>query len=127
VPGSSPSLRRARAASRSRGVSASPRHLPLAASAIDAGIVAFAAHEIRSSQARAAFFGELRRVLAPTGQAVVVEHLRDGWNFLAYGPGALHFLPRSAWLRAFAAGGLRIRAEMPCTPFVRVFILEAAP
>ncbi len=124
---STPSLRRARARSARRDLPASPQHLPLTTGAIDAGVVAFAAHEIRSPEARAAFFGELRRVLAPDGRAVVVEHLRDGWNFLAYGPGALHFFSRSTWLRAFAEGGLRVRAEERCTAFVRVFTLEAAP
>jgi hypothetical protein len=57
---------------------------------------------------------------------VVVEHLRDLANTLAFGPGALHFLPRREWLRLAAASGLALHDEARLTPFVRAFFLARA-
>jgi SAM-dependent methyltransferase len=122
------SLRRARAwAGPSSAEPAHAGELPLASGSLDLAVVAFAAHELRTPGGRAALFRELRRAVGDRGRIRLVEHVRDGWNLLAYGPGAFHFLPRRAWDRAFAAGGLRVAREWACTPFVRVFELEAAP
>jgi SAM-dependent methyltransferase len=124
--GGTPSLRRARAlASRADAVISIDR-IPLEDATLDLGLLVFAAHEIRRDDERVAFFGELARVLSPAGRLVVVEHLRDAWNLLAYGPGALHFFPRGAWVAAFDAAGLAIERETRCTPFVRVFELARA-
>ncbi len=98
--------------------------IPLEDARLDLACVVFAAHEIRRADDRAVFFSEVRRVLRSDGRVIVVEHLRDGWNGLAYGPGAFHFLPRRAWLDAFTSSGLFLERELPCTPFVRVFHLK---
>jgi SAM-dependent methyltransferase len=119
----SPSLERARALAASRARAIAPDAIPLEDGALDLGLVVFAAHEIRRPEVRTAFLRELRRVIAPTGRALVVEHLRDGWNVLAFGPGALHFLSRATWDRAFASAGLDVVRDRACTPFVRVFEL----
>lgn len=119
------SLRRARASAGETGaVRMEGYRPPLGAGSLDLALLAFSAHEIRDAEGRATLFRELARVLSGTGRILVVEHLRDGWNLAAYGPGAFHFLPRSAWLRAFADGGLRVAREKACTPFVRIFELE---
>jgi SAM-dependent methyltransferase len=97
--------------------------LPLADAALDAALVVFAAHEIRKPERLATFFCELHRVVRPAGTVIVVEHLRDGWNALAYGPGAMHFLSRRTWLRAFAVAGLHVACETRYTPFVSCFSL----
>ena len=55
--------------------------------------------------------------------AALLAHLRDAWNLIAYGPGAFHFLPASAWKRSFSGGRLAIVRQAACTPFVRVFEL----
>ena len=59
--------------------------IPLHNEAIDKIFVILSAHEIRDNQERIAFFKELNRILAPNGQLVVTEHLRDLPNFLALG------------------------------------------
>lgn len=118
-----PSLKRARARNPDRAVPIKPDNFPLNDGVLDLVLIVFAAHEIRSELNRANFFREVSRVLKPTGQAIVVEHLRDGWNYLAYGLGAFHFLPAATWQRSFAEGGLKLCRENRCTPFVRVFEL----
>lgn len=88
----------------------------------------FAAHEIRQPARRAEFFLEAARVLTNSGQFLLVEHLRDWKNFLAFGPGFLHFFPRKEWLRLARASGLTVERESRITPFVRCFVMrKAAP
>ena len=98
--------------------------LPLPDQSIDLAVAFLAAHEIRDAGERAAFFGEIRRVTRPDGRVVVVEHLRDPANFLAYTVGFLHFHSRSAWLATFGAAGLLVEREVPVTPFITAFILR---
>jgi len=101
--------------------------IPLEAGALDAALVVFAAHELRKGNDRATFFLELARVLRPEGDLVVVEHLRDVWNFLAFGPGAFHFFARDRWLSAFKDAGLTVDREARITPFVAQFSLRKGP
>lgn len=122
----SPSLERARALAGRRATPIAPDAIPAAAGAFDLGLVVFAAHEIRRAGERTAFLRELARVVTPAGRIVVVEHLRDAWNVLAFGPGALHFLSRRTWRSAFASAGLDLYRERSCTPFVCVFELRRA-
>ena len=88
-------------------------------------LLLLAAHELRRRADRLAFFREARRVLAPGGRIVLVEHLRDAANFAPFGPGFLHFLSRREWLATIAKSRLQIVQEFPITPFVRVFLLAA--
>jgi hypothetical protein len=122
------SIRRARRTSRavSASVPIDVRRIPLDDRTQSAAFVVFAAHELRDSDERILFFREVRRVLEPEGNLVVVEHVRDGWNLLAFGPGALHFLPRGAWLRAFRGARLELLSAHRVTPFVTVFRLRPA-
>jgi len=100
------------------------RALPLADQTLDAVFLIFAAHEIRRTPARREFFKELKRVLKSSGRVLMVEHLRDWHNFLAYGPGCFHFLSRRTWLSAAAQTGFIVEREFGITPFVRIFILQ---
>jgi hypothetical protein len=104
--------------------SADWRALPLADRTFDTAFLIFAAHELRRPEARAQLFREAARVLRGDGEMVVVEHLRDWANFLAFGPGFLHFLPERAWRQAATAAGLRIRRRVALTPFVKIFVLR---
>jgi SAM-dependent methyltransferase len=101
--------------------------IPLEADALDAAFVLFAAHEFRNELSRARFFNELARVLARHGRLILVEHLRDAANFVAYGPAFRHFYPRNEWVRVATAAGLTIRAERSITKFVRCFVMAKGP
>jgi SAM-dependent methyltransferase len=103
---------------------ASFRRLPLGDGDCDAAFVIFTAHELREAEAREAFFAELRRVLSDRGSVVLVEHLRDAANFVAFGPGAWHFLPRREWLRVAQVCGFAAAGEVSVTPFVRALRFE---
>jgi hypothetical protein len=103
---------------------ANPSALPLNDGSADLVMLYFAAHELRRADAREAFFKELARVVAPHGCVLLVEHLRDLPNAAAFGPGALHFLPRNEWLRLAAISNLRVSQEAKLTPFVSAFFLE---
>jgi hypothetical protein len=120
---SSPSLERAR---RMAGTGA--RFFALAAAqgeftSADLVLLVFAAHELRERDDRVELLAGAGRMLSDKGRLLVVEHLRDAWNFLAYGPGAFHFLSRRTWLDTFEAARLSVLEERRCTRFVRVFVL----
>ena len=119
-----PSIARARRATPEPSPRADFRRLPVAAASMDAVFLPLAAHEWRTHSDRCALMREAARVLAPGGQVVVVEHLRDAANFAAFGPGFLHFHSRRTWLRCFQDSRLAVAREFAITPFVRVFILR---
>ena len=98
--------------------------LPSGDGTADAVFVIFAAHEIRALATRNRFFSELYRILRTDGRVVLIEHLRDWPNFLAYGPGVVHFYPRSEWVRLAHESNLEIAKELKKTPFVRCFVLR---
>ena len=123
-----PSIARARREARSvlALAKADFRKLPLQAASADLVTVIFVAHELRRPASKEAFFRELGRVIKPGGKVLLVEHLRDVWNLLAFGPGAFHFFPRSEWLRVADATGFRLSEEISRTVFVRAFVFVQA-
>ncbi|RAK69474.1 methyltransferase domain-containing protein [Hymenobacter edaphi] len=123
-----PAIRRARRARPAfPGTRAVPTsQLPLPAQAADLVLLLLAAHEIRHEAERTAFFREAGRITRPGGRIVVVEHLRDATNFLAYSFGAFDFYSGRSWRRVFGRAGLRVVREQKITPFVSVFILTHA-
>lgn len=121
-----PSIARARRLARNE-IEPEPvafRHLPAPTSTIDAALLLLSAHELRTDESRHALFAEIHRVLTPGGRVIVAEHLRDWANFVAYGPGFLHFHSRRTWRLSFARAGLAVHTEFSITPFVRVFVLR---
>lgn len=111
------SLRRARGAPApgrgSRGT------LPVESASLDSIFMTFAIHEVRSIEDQRALFCELHRVLAPGGRLIITEHLRDAANLGAFGPGALHFQPRSRWAARAREARFELVLEDRVTPFVR--------
>lgn len=121
-----PSILRARglADPATRGEPADYRRLPAENDSIDAAFLMLSAHELRTAVARRTLFVELLRVVRPGGTVVVAEHMRDAANFIAFGPGFVHFHSRAAWLRTFREAGWLLERERRITPFVAVFVLR---
>ncbi len=121
-----PAIARARVAIAApvAAIAADYRALPLGDDSASAIFLIFAAHEIREPRHRLDFFKELQRIAAPQAQIILVEHLRDTANFLAFGPGFMHFLPESEWKKLAAQSGWESAREFSITPFVRVFTFQ---
>jgi hypothetical protein len=120
------SIERARRSS-ARTVEALPGtwcSLPLGTGSQEAVFLLFAAHELRSGPQRGALFREAGRALDLGGSIVLVEHLRDWPNFVAFGPGFLHFHSRRRWLQAGRDSGLRLRTMRALNAFVVLMVWE---
>jgi len=100
--------------------------LPFASGSIDAAFVIFSAHELRRHNQRVTFLREISRVLTPDGKIILVEHTRDLWNLLAFGPGAFHFFSDQTWRRAAFDGALFVPTQCSITPFVHIYTLRRA-
>ncbi len=99
-------------------------HVPVAPASVDAVFCLLSAHEIRNFEERSLFFQQLNSVLKLNGRIVVVEHLRDLPNFLAYNIGFFHFHSAGEWKRTFAAANLRIEKAHTVTPFITAYYLQ---
>ncbi len=86
--------------------------------------VILSAHEIRNARERKLFFSELKRIVKPTGQIYITEHLRDFPNGIVYNIGFFHFYSKKTWHKAFKDSGLTIYQEIKPTVFMSTFILN---
>jgi SAM-dependent methyltransferase len=121
------SIRRARAMyPPTPGTLASPYDAwPVLPESADVIFGLLAIHELRSEAERGAWFAEARRCLRKGGRVVLIEHVRDAANFLAFGPGFLHFHSPASWCRCWEQAGFASLDAFRVTPFVRVFVLPA--
>jgi len=81
-----------------------------------------AVHEIRSNEEKVLFLKECHRLCKPDGKIIMVEHLRDFPNFLAFSVGFTHFFSKTVWKNAFKKAGFTTFNEMKFTPFMSIFI-----
>ncbi len=82
------------------------------------------AHEIRDEQERIQFLIELKENLTDDGQIILVEHLRDWRNFLAYTFGVFHFHSKLKWERNINLAGLCVTHQHKYTSFISVYYLN---
>ncbi len=82
-----------------------------------------AIHELRSEAERSAWFAEAQRCLKPGGRVVLAEHVRDFANFVAFGPGFLHFHSVGSWQRCWEIAGFQMIDHFRVTPWVRIFVI----
>ena len=118
-----PAIERARNFTESelKSIASDFRHLPITNESCEVVFVFFAAHELRTAESRISFFREAYRILNVDGTLIVVEHLRDVPNFLAFGPGFFHFLKHDDWIEAAKFSNFRGAEEIKITPFVSAF------
>lgn len=95
--------------------------IPVKDASADLVFLLSAAHEIRSNEEKVRFLKECRRICKPEGKVIMVEHLRNFPNFLAFTVGFTHFFSRSTWKNAFDRAGFTTFRHTPFTPFMAVF------
>lgn len=95
--------------------------IPLDDNTVNTIFLLFAIHEIRNPDERVLFLRECRRVCKSNGRVIIVEHLRDLPNFMAFNIGFLHFYSRSTWTKALNKAGFDYISEEKFTPFLSIF------
>ena len=99
-------------------------HIPLSDKSVDVIFLLSAAHEIRKHEEKIQFLKECYRVCKPNGKVIMVEHLRDFPNFVAFSIGFTHFFSLSVWKNAFTSAGFQSIQEIKFTPFMSVFVCD---
>lgn len=100
----------------------STHSIPLLDQSVDLVFLLSAAHEIRSHEEKIQFLKECRRVCNLNGKVIMVEHLRDLPNFLAFSVGFTHFFSKAVWGNAFENAGFTFFKEVKFTPFMSIFV-----
>ena len=95
--------------------------IPLEDGSTDMIFLLSAVHEIRSDEEKVRFLKECFRIIKPGGRVIMIEHLRDFPNFLAFSVGFTHFFPRSVWKNSFRSAGFSSFREIKFTPFMSIF------
>jgi len=95
--------------------------IPMNDCTVDIVFLLSAAHEIRSHKEKIQFLKECNRICKPQGKVIMVEHLRDIPNFLAFSVGFTYFFSRSVWKDAFESAGFSSLHETKFTPFMSIF------
>lgn len=95
--------------------------IPLKDDTVDIVFLLSAVHEIRSNEEKVQFLKECHRLCKPVGNVIMVEHLRDLPNFMAFSVGFTHFFSRSVWKNAFERAGFSSFQETKLTPFMSIF------
>jgi len=96
-------------------------YIPLDDNSIDIIFLLSAVHEIRSNEEKAIFLKECHRICKTDGEVIMVEHLRDFPNFLAFTVGFTHFFSKATWSQSFKRAGFASFEEIKFTPFMSIF------
>jgi hypothetical protein len=93
----------------------------------DAILILLTAHEFRTPHTRRALLIHARKSLRRGENSVIIlaEHTRDTANFVAFGPGFLHFHSVATWRSDWEAVGFTLSRSERVTPFLRVWTLRA--
>ncbi len=95
--------------------------IPLKDNTADIVLLLSAVHEIRSNEEKVQFLKECHRLCKPGAKVIMVEHLRDLPNFIAFTIGFSHFFSRSVWKNSFERAGFSSCKETKFTPFMSIF------
>ena len=95
--------------------------IPLEDNTVNHIFLLSAIHEIRNQSEKVQFLKECKRVCTPNGNIIIVEHLRDLPNFLAFTIGFTHFYSKATWKEAFSKAGFTAIQETKFTPFMSIF------
>ena len=98
--------------------------IPLEENSVDLAVGFLSMHEIRDEAERIEFFKNLKKILKPDGEVILIEHLRDLPNFLAYNIGFLHFHSHATWIHTFNEAGFKLQEEEKINPFMSKFRLS---
>jgi SAM-dependent methyltransferase len=96
-------------------------NIPIQDCSVDAIFLLSAAHEIRTQEEKISFLKECHRVCKSDANIIMIEHLRDFPNFLAFTIGFTHFFSKNIWLDAFQKSGFSKIEEKKFTPFMSIF------
>ncbi|WKB80257.1 methyltransferase domain-containing protein [Cellulophaga lytica] len=95
--------------------------IPLKDKSTDLVFLLSAAHEIRCNKEKQVFLTECKRICKEDGKIIMVEHLRDIPNFLAFSVGFTHFFSKKTWKNTLLKSGFTKIEEVKFTPFMSVF------
>ncbi len=95
--------------------------IPLKDNSVDIIFLLSALHEIRSWQEKIRFLKECHRICKPNAKVIMIEHLRDLPNFIAFTIGFTHFFSRNVWKKSFVRAGFSSIEEIKFTPFMSIF------
>lgn len=98
--------------------------IPLETNSVDLIFLLSALHEIRSESEKIQFLKECYRVCKPNASIIMVEHLRDFPNFIAFSIGFTHFFSKKTWHRVFTKAGFTHISEQKFTPFMSIFKIQ---
>lgn len=95
--------------------------IPLKSSSVDLIFLLSTAHEIRDFDEKVRFLKACKRICKPNGNIIMVEHLRDLPNALAFTISVTHFFSKQTWNNAFKKAGFSLVKEQKFTPFMSIF------
>ena len=95
--------------------------IPLEDNSTDVVFLLSSAHEIRDFHEKVDFLKECHRICKTNGKVIMVEHLRDVPNFIAFTIGFNHFFSKKVWKKAFQNSGFKSIEEVKFTPFMSIF------